>query len=131
MRRLRVWRQIEAPATVVWDLLIDLDRWPAWGPSVRSAALDAGTFEAGATGTVTPAVGPQLPFEITAFDPGERWGWRVAGVEATEHVVQPRGTARCRVGFGVPWPLAPYLAVCAVALRRLDRLARALEVRAT
>ena len=30
---------------------------------------------------------------------------------------------RCRVGIGTPWPTAPYLAVCRLALSRLDRLA--------
>lgn len=125
MRRLWVWREIEAPTAVVWDLLTDIDRWPVWGPSVRSAALDTGVLGIGATGTVTTAVGARLSFEVTTFHAGERWGWRVAGVEATDHVVQPRGATRCRVGFGVPWPAAPYLAVCAVAMRRLDRLAAA------
>lgn len=118
-----VSREIDAPAHVVWDLLTDTDRWPAWGPSVRSASIDDGAFQRGATGAVTTAIGMTLPFEITAFDAGVCWSWRVRGVPATDHRVEPLGPRRCRVRFTVPWPAAPYLAVCRIGLGRLGRLA--------
>jgi len=72
---------------------------------------------------VTSIVGVDLPFEITEFDDGAHWGWKVAGVGATDHTVEPLGADRCAVSFGVPWPLAPYLVVCRVALTRLAALA--------
>ena len=129
MRRLWIHRAIDAPAGVLWELLTDLERWPDWGPSLRSAALAGDDrFERGATGTLTPLVGPELSFEVTEFEPGGRWAWKVAGVDATDHTVAPLGPDRCRVGFGVPWPAAPYLAVCRVALGRLDRLATSTPV---
>lgn len=128
MKRLWTRRTIDAPAAVCWELLTDLDRWPEWGPSLRAASLDGDRFERGATGTLTPFVGPRLSFEITEFEPGNRWAWKVAGIDATDHTVEPLGAERCRVGFGVPWPIAPYLGVCGVALRRLDE--RALGVSA-
>lgn len=118
-------RDIDAPAEAVWRLLTDLDHWPQWGPSVRSARLHDGAFELGATGTVTTALGIELGFEITSFDAGAEWSWTVAGVPATSHTVEPVTASSCRAGFGVPWPFAPYVAVCRVALRRLDRLATA------
>lgn len=118
-----VTAEIGAPASVVWHLLTDPEAWPAWGPSVRSARLDAPALARGVTGEVRTAVGVRLPFEVTAFEPGRRWAWSVAGVPATDHTVEPLGAARCRAGFGVPWPATPYLAVCRVALGRLARLA--------
>ena len=123
MRRLWVHRTIDAPASLLWDLLTDVERWPEWGPSVRAATIVGDRVESGATGTLTPAVGPDFSFEITDVEPGVRWAWKVAGVDATDHTVEPLGADRCRVGFGVPWPMAPYLAVCGIALRRLDHLA--------
>jgi hypothetical protein len=117
-----VHRDADAPAETVWALLTNPDCWPVWGPTVRHAELHC-HFEAGATGVVTTMLGVRLPFEITAHVDGARWAWKVAGVPATDHTVQALGPDRSRVGFGVPWPVAPYLAVCRVALRRIESIA--------
>jgi hypothetical protein len=123
MRRLWVSAEIDAPAATVWKVLVDLDAWPRWGPSVRRASVEGGVLAAGARGKVVTAPGATLDFEVTAFEPGVRWAWKVAGVDATDHRVEPLGSDRCRVGFGVAWPAAPYLAVCRIALGRVARLA--------
>lgn len=125
MKRLWVTADIDAPAERLWDLLTDLDAWPRWGPSVRAATIDAPALACGARGRVTTAVGVEVPFEVTRYEPGRHWAWRVAGVPATDHVVEPLGADRCRVGFGVPWPAAAYLAVCRAALSRLENMALA------
>lgn len=126
----KIWahKEIDASSEVVWALLTDLERWPDWGPSVRKAELRHERFELGATGTVTTALGPRLGFEITAWEPGARWGWKVAGIDATDHVVKPVGNHRCRVSFGVPLVVAPYLAVVHLALHRIKTLAEKPEV---
>jgi hypothetical protein len=123
MRRLWVTGEVEAPAVEVWDLLTDPARWPSWGPSVRAAAIDGGRLRLGATGTVSTVLGVTLPFEVTAFEEGRRWAWTVAGVGATDHRLDPLGPGRCRVGFGVPWAAAPYLAVCRLAIARIRTIA--------
>lgn len=115
-------RHVAADPDVVWRLLTDLDAWPQWGPSVASASIDADALGPGARGCVTTAVGVSLPFEVTEFVDGHRWAWRVAGVPATGHRVDPDGDG-CRVTFTVPWWAPGYLAVCAIALRRIDGLA--------
>jgi hypothetical protein len=120
-----VHRDIAAPAHVSWHLLTDVTQWPEWGPSVRSARLHEDGFGLGSTGVVSTVLGVDLPFEITAFDPGVRWAWKVAGVPATDHTVTALGPDRSRVGFGVPSIAAPYLAVCRRALTRLEGLALA------
>ena len=123
VRRLWVHRDIDAPAESVWALLTNLDSWPMWGPTVRRAEFDDSHFETGATGVVTTTLGVRLPFEITGYDDGRFWAWKIAGVPATDHTVRALGPERSRIGFGVPWPAAPYLAVCRVALRRLGSMA--------
>ena len=122
MKRVRIWRTIDAPAETVWSLLTDLESWPVWGPTVTGARLDAGLFERGATGTVDTVLGVGLPFEVVEFDEGKSWAWNVAGVPATEHLVVAKRDS-CRAGFGVPWPFAAYLGICHIALRRLEDLA--------
>lgn len=129
VKQLWVHRTIDAPAAIVWTLLTDPDEWPNWGPTVRRAHLGTDRLALGATGSVTTVAGVSLPFEITAYDEGERWAWRVAGVGATDHTVERLGPSRCRAGFGVPFVAAPYLAVCRAALGRLER--RALDLDAT
>ena len=116
--------EIDAPAEALWELLTDVESWPGWGPTVQRAVLQGAELEDGATGTVTTILGVQLGFEITDDQEGLRWSWRVAGVPATGHMVESIGADRCRVSFGVAWPALPYLAVCQVALRRLDKLAQ-------
>ena len=128
MKKLWVHREIDAPATVLWRLLTDLDRWPEWGPSVRRAALHDDEFGRGATGRLSTVAGIDVRFEITDFAEGSSWGWKVAGIPATHHTVESLGAHRCRVGFGVPVLAAPYLAVCDVALRRLDAMASSEKV---
>lgn len=128
MKKIWTHKDIDAPAPVVWRVLTDLDAWPQWGPSVRAAWLDGPAFEPGATGRVQTIAGAELPFEITGFAAGHRWAWNVAGIGATDHTVVSLGPERSRVGFGVPWPAAPYLAVCRIALGRIDELARARKV---
>lgn len=122
MKRFHVSRSVAAPPAVVWDLLVTVAQWPRWGPSVRAVELDAERITLGSRGVVETMVGVRLPFEVTHFEPGRAWSWTVGGVNATDHTVETTGSGT-RVSFGVPWLAAPYLGICAVALRRLDRLA--------
>lgn len=117
-----VSRDIPAPADTVWQILVDLDAWPRWGPTVSGASLDGPGFELGATGRVWTPVGVPLPFTISELDPGRMWGWRVAGVPATRHGVEPGGQ-RCRAWMSAPLWAPAYLPVLAEALRRIEHLA--------
>lgn len=117
-----VSRRIAAPSDEVWRILVDLDYWPRWGPTVSRAEIDGDLLTLGTTGKVWTPVGIPLPFTITEFVPGVRWAWRVAGVEATKHGVDPDGDG-CRVWMSAPWWAPAYLPVLAIALRRIDQLA--------
>lgn len=121
----RVDRSMPVAPETAWRLLVDVDEWPGWGPSVRRAALDDGStvISAGAQGTVWTAVGFPVRFAITDFEPGRRWAWNVGGITATGHEVLP-APGGCRVRFDVPWWATAYLPVCAAALVKIERLAR-------
>lgn len=123
MRHLWVSAEFDVPAATLWQLLVDPDVWPQWGPSVRSAVVESDVLELGARGTVDTALGLTLPFRIAKFEPGTSWSWTVGGIPGTDHRVESLGLRKYRVGFGVPWPAAPYLAICRIALGRLNRLA--------
>ncbi len=120
---LTVERAMAVPSAAAWRVLTDLDTWPQWGPTVQRAELAGpGPLRLGSRGTVWAPLGVALPFEVTEFDDGHRWAWKVAGVPATRHVVTPR-PGGCVVSFGVPVWAPPYLVVCAAALVRIESLA--------
>lgn len=123
MRQVERSLVIESPAEEVWRLLIDFAEWPKWGPSIRSVSATADRAGPGVGGHVRTIVGVSLPFQITQWDPGRSWSWRVAGIPATGHGVEPVGPAITRVTFTVPWIAAPYATVLVAGLNRLKKLA--------
>lgn len=120
---LTVHRTMRAEPDAAWKILVDLGMWPRWGLTVGRAELDGpdDRLTLGATGRVWTPVGIALPFAITEFDEGNSWAWTVGGVPATRHLAEPVDGG-CRVTFAVPWWAPAYLAVCAVALRRIEQL---------
>jgi uncharacterized protein YndB with AHSA1/START domain len=121
--KLTVDRVIAASPEAAWELLADLGAWPQWGPSITRAELDQPYEEltSGATGVVQTSLGVRVPFVVTDFEPGRYWAWKVAGVSATSHRVEPVDDG-VRISFGVPWWAPAYLTVCSLALRRLEKL---------
>ncbi|WP_246982590.1 SRPBCC family protein [Halorientalis marina] len=118
-RRIVVTRAVDAPAETCWDLLIDTEQWPAWGPSVSAVDCAERHVTGGTTGRVQVAGGPWLPFEITDCR-DYRWTWRVARIPATGHFV--RDGRQSRIGFEVPLAAAGYVPVCVRALQDLAGL---------
>src|ERR1700722_10722219 len=86
-------RLIAAPSSAAWNVLVDLDAWPQWGPTVSGARLDSPHTELspGATGVVRTSLGFGVPFVVTEFEPGRHWAWKVDGIPATSQRVQPAG----------------------------------------
>lgn len=113
---------IEASADTVWQVIIDTHYWPKWGPSVRAVRCRDRFIHSGTKGSVQTASGIWLPFEITDFVPGVEWSWRVLGIPATGHRVEPLAPESCRLVFEVPLLAAPYLLVCNIAARRIKRI---------
>lgn len=113
---------LNAPPAEVWHLLIDTHAWPLWGPTVSAVDSPQRCIAAGLRGRVRTAVGLWLPFQIVTFEPERYWDWRVGGVKATGHRVEPAGPAQCRLTFTVPVWAAPYRRVCRAALGRIEHL---------
>jgi hypothetical protein len=116
-------RDINAPASAAWQFLVDTQEWPSWGPSVCAVDAPARCIGPGVRGRVQTAAGLWLPFQITDWQPERYWAWRIGGIPATGHGVEPIGPQRCRVRFLIPPWAAFYRPVCRQALRRLAALA--------
>ncbi|MFC4356441.1 SRPBCC family protein [Halobium salinum] len=137
-RRLEVDRVVAADVDAAWELLVDTERWPEWGPSVRAVDYDGESNDGGVIGPDASGrvrVGAVwVPFRVETFEDGtgdvhgsggrerRRWTWRVAGVPATGHRVESLPDGRCRIVFEVPLVAAPYAAVCERALSRIESL---------
>jgi uncharacterized protein YndB with AHSA1/START domain len=121
-RRILVSRRVDASPAAAWDLFTDTTRWPEWGPSITAVECEGRFVEAGTEGYVRTVGGLRVPFRIETCN-DRRWTWRVAGITATGHRVESVDAGeRCRIGFEIPIWAAPYVSVCLVAVRRMDRL---------
>lgn len=116
--------RVPVPARIMWSVLVDTRTWPRWGPSVTAVQHQGARLRAGSRGRIRTPVGLWLPFEVTELVPGRAWSWRIGGVRATGHRVEPSGPHCCTVSFTVPWWAAPYVAVVRRGLRALERLGR-------
>jgi len=115
-------KQLDAPAGIVWERIIDTWAWPVWGPSVKAVDCRQRFISAGCKGRIQTPFGLWLPFCVTTFEPERFWDWRVAELTATGHRVEALGPHRCRLSFTVPvWALG-YGLFCRQALMRIDRL---------
>lgn len=119
--------EILAPVEDVWTLLIDTQRWPEWGPTVRAVESPERFIRLGTKGWVRTPLGFWVPFEITEFEPLRQWRWRVVGVPATGHRVEALGDGRTRLVFELPAIAFPYAAVCRIAGLRIARMAEQKE----
>ena len=67
---------IDAPATVVWDVFSDVERWPEWTDSVtRLVALDGPGLAVGKRFEIKQPRMPKLVWEVTDVAPGKSWTW--------------------------------------------------------
>jgi uncharacterized protein YndB with AHSA1/START domain len=85
---------IDAPPDLVWRVLVDVERWPEWSPTMTTIErLDTGTFR---TGSICRIKQPRLPpatWRVTSLTPQESFTWtcRSRGVTmAARHVIAAR-----------------------------------------
>ena len=121
---LEIARNLDAGASRVWDLIIDTERWPQWGPSVRAVECVDRYIHQGSRGRVQTSVGLWTTFVVTEFENERYWSWRVGGLRATGHRVDPLDEYRSCLAFEVPLLALPYAIVCKMALDRIAVLLR-------
>jgi uncharacterized membrane protein len=69
--------EIDAGATTVWDVFVDVERWSEWTASIEwIVALDGPAIEVGRRFEIKQPRMPKLVWEVTDVDPGSSWTWR-------------------------------------------------------
>jgi uncharacterized membrane protein len=107
--------EIAAPAQRVWAVMTDVERWPAWTPTVTSVErLDTGPLKVGSRVRIRQPRLPVALWTVTALDAERYFEWqnRAPGVKAAAgHRVEARGNQTTRVTLTLGWTgwLAPLI----------------------
>ncbi|WP_353950475.1 SRPBCC family protein [Knoellia sp. S7-12] len=101
---------IDAAPEQVWDVLVDVARWPDWADTVTSVTrLDDGPFTIGAKARVEQPKLPPTEYVVTELEPGRSFTWVATGpgVRTTaRHLLEPAGTStRVRLSVEQAGPL--------------------------
>ncbi|MEU7999014.1 SRPBCC family protein [Micromonospora sp. NPDC049060] len=103
--RFEAGTEVAAEAGRVWAVLVDVERWPEWTPSVRRAQRgEAGPLAVGATARlVQPKLRPAV-WRVTELTEGLSFSW-VSGSPGVrtlgEHRVLPLPDGRSRVELAI------------------------------
>ncbi|GHJ09378.1 hypothetical protein TPA0907_37450 [Micromonospora humidisoli] len=104
--------EIDADIDTVWAVQTDIERWPEWTPSVRTARRgEAGPLALGSTARLEqPRLRP-TSWRVTEIDPPRGFVWESAspGVRSRgEHLIValPDGRVRVELALELTGPLA-------------------------
>ena len=119
--------EIEASPDAVWSVVIDVERWPEWTPTMeRVRRLEDGPFQLGSSAAIKQPQLPEAVWRVTAFTPGRQFTWethvrgmRMAG---SHELSETPGGCTSRLSLEVSglaawllWPLVRRNATRAVA----------------
>jgi len=93
--------EIDAPASLVWDVFSDVERWPEWTASVtRLVALDGPGIAVGKRFEIKQPKMPTLVWKVTEVAPGVSWTWAQGssgGATSAHHALTPMAGDRTLV----------------------------------
>jgi uncharacterized membrane protein len=129
--------EIDAPASLVWEVFSDVERWPEWTASVnRLTALDGPGLTIGARFEIVQPRMPKLVWTVTEVDPGTAWTWEQrspGGRTIARHQVlpQPVGGTLVRQQLDQGGPLGALVGrlMRRMTVRYLDLEAQGLKAR--
>ena len=68
--------EVFAPPEKVWEVLVDVERWPEWTASVTSlVGLDGPVLAVGKRFAIKQPRMSKLVWKVTEIDPGSSWTW--------------------------------------------------------
>ncbi len=78
--RLEVTRTINAPPERVWQVLVDVQRWPGWTPSMKSLQFVEGNeLSPNARVRIQQPRLPAAVWTVTQVEPGSYFEWQASG----------------------------------------------------
>jgi uncharacterized membrane protein len=122
--------EIDAPASVVWDVFIDVEAWPDWTASVDTVtSLDGPDIRIGRRFEIKQPRLPKVAWAVTELAPGVSWTWRQRSFGATTlatHEVIAQGPNRTLVRQRID-QRGPLGVIVGLLMRRLTKRYLGLE----
>src|SRR5271157_4948228 len=111
---------VHAPAARVWELLVDVEGWPAWTESMREIKrLDDGPLVVGSRSRVTQPKGRPMIWTVSELEPMRVFTWVTAqpglSLEAVHRIDDTGDNVATTLEFVVTGPLAWLAALMAGA----------------
>src|SRR5687767_2675160 len=106
---------VDAPASKVWAVMSDVERWHKWTASITSVTrLDTGPFGVGSRARVLQPRLPAAVWTVSALEEGRSFEWRsdTAVLKSVgRHSLEPTADGKVRVTLSITWsgPLAPLI----------------------
>jgi uncharacterized membrane protein len=117
--------EIDAPASAVWEVFSDVERWPEWTASVtRLIALDGPGIAVGKRFAIKQPRMPKLVWEVTEVTSGAAWTWvqrSPGGLTLARHEVIAESDRRTRVRQQID-QRGPVGAVVGLLMRGMTKL---------
>lgn len=89
-------RHIDAPTPSVWEVLVDVARWPEWTPTIEHVHRhDHGPLQVGSRAEVRQPKLPRAVWEVTEVVDGRSFTWEATGPgmkTIARHQVVPDGS---------------------------------------
>lgn len=95
--------EIEASPELVWEVLVDIERWSEWTETVTWVKrLDDGPLRSGSRAKINQPKIPETEYVVTELEPGRSFTWVATGPGVTttaRHAVDalPGGGSRVRL----------------------------------
>ncbi len=122
---------IHAPPEIVWAVMIDIDRWAEWTPSVRKIErFGSGPIVRGSRVRILQPKVPPAVWQVTELDPGRSFSWKSGSAVAwavAKHRVEASDVG-CRATLSLHFG-GPLGGIVACLLKNLNN--RYLQMEAT
>jgi uncharacterized membrane protein len=96
---------VDAPVERVWEVLLEVERWPEWASTVTSVRrLDDGPLAVGSRVRVEQPKIPPTEYVVTELEPSRSFIWVATGPGVrtiARHVLEDLGTGGTRVTLAV------------------------------
>lgn len=102
---------VHAPAARVWELLVDVEGWPAWTKSMREIErLETGPLAVGSRSRVTQPKGRPMVWTVTELKPMRTFTWVATqpglSIEAVHRIDEDGDGVRTTLELIMTGPLA-------------------------